>query len=102
MNTIITARHCEVPDDVRARAESLIDRLSRLAHRPQRADVIFNVDHQRRLVELILHLPRGKTRVASAEATDFMTALDRAAEKLKHQLGKNDPAGGNGRKRKPA
>jgi len=40
-------------------------------------------------VELILHLPRSRTHVASAEAADFQTALDRAMEKLKHQLDKD-------------
>jgi ribosomal subunit interface protein len=89
MNTTITARHCEIAHDLRARAASLMARVSKLSHRPQRAEVIFDEDHQRRVVELLLHLPRGQTRVASAEAADFQTALDRAVEKLKHQLDKN-------------
>lgn len=90
MKTTITARHCEIPDDLRERARTLVERLARVAHRPQSAEVLFDEDHQRRLVELILHLPRGQYRVASAEAGDFLTALDRAADKLKHQLGKDD------------
>jgi len=89
MKTTITARHCEIPADLRTRASDLIDRVSKLAHRPQSAEVIFDNDHQSKVVELILHLPRGQTRVASAEADDFQTALDRALDKLKHQLGKD-------------
>ncbi len=61
-------------------------RIARVAHRPQRGQVVFDVQHQQKVVELQLHLPRGTTRVATAEAADFRTALDRAAEKLRHQL----------------
>jgi len=89
MNTTVTARHCEIAEDVRRRATELIDRLARLAHRPQRAEVVFNDDHQRKVVELIMHLPRGHTRVASAEASDFQGALDLAVDKLRHQLEKD-------------
>lgn len=85
MQTIITARHCEIPDALRARAEEVVEKLGRVAHRPQRAEVVFDDDHQRKVVELLIHLPQGQTLVASAEATDFRTALDRAAEKLRHQ-----------------
>ena len=89
MRTAITARHCEIPADLRERAAGLMDRLAKLAHRPQKAEIIFDDDHQRKVVELLLRLPRGQTRVASAETSDFHTALDRAAEKLKHQLDKH-------------
>lgn len=89
MRTAITARHCEVPADLRQRAAALMERLAKLAHRPQRAEIIFDEDHQRRVVELLLRLPRGQTRVATAEAGDFHTALDRAADKLKRQLDKD-------------
>ncbi|MBI4501295.1 MAG: ribosome-associated translation inhibitor RaiA [Gemmatimonadetes bacterium] len=89
MKTRITARHCEIAPDLRERANALMERVSKLSHRPQRGQVIFDDDHQRKVVELILHLPRAQTRVASAEAADFQTALDRAAEKLKRQLVKD-------------
>jgi ribosomal subunit interface protein len=101
MKTTVTARHCEVPEDLKSRASTLLERLSKLAHRPVRGEVLFDDDHNRKIVELILHLPRGHTRVASAEADDFLTALDRAGDKLKHQLGKDDPGSTNGRRKKP-
>ena len=89
MKTTVTARHCEVPEDLRTRAAEVADKLARLAHRPQRMEIVFDNAHQRRIVELKMWLPRGQTLVASGDETDFRTALDRAAEKLRSQLEKN-------------
>jgi len=85
----ITARHCEIPEEVRTRAEEVAEKLARLAHRPQRMEIVFDDDHQRRVVELKMSLPRGQTLMATGEETDFRTALDRAADKLRSQLEKN-------------
>jgi ribosomal subunit interface protein len=88
METTVTARHCDIPDALRQQAVTVIERLARAAHRPQRGQVVFNLDHQTKAVELKLKLPRGVTRIATAEAGDFRTALDRAADKLRRQLEK--------------
>ena len=84
----ITARHTAIPDGLRERAEEVVTRLGRLAHRPQRAEVVFDAAHQQQIVELQMHLPRGQYLVAKAEADDHRTALDRAAEKLRVQVEK--------------
>jgi len=89
VQTTVTARHCEIPDEVRTRAEEVAEKLAGMAHRPQRMEIVFDDDHQRRVVELKMWLPPGQTLVATAEATDFRTALDRAAEKLRSQLEKS-------------
>ena len=86
MQTTVTARHCEIPRTLRAHARQVVERVAKVAHRPQRAEIVFDVDHQQKLAELKVHLPRGTTRVATAEAADFRTALDRAVEKLRRQL----------------
>lgn len=88
MQTTVTARHCEIPEDLRARAQEVSDRLARIAHRPQRMEIVFDDARQRKVVELKMWLPRGHTYVASAEATDFRSALDHAAERLRSQLDK--------------
>lgn len=88
MKIIITARHCEVPDTIRERATTLIERVAKKAARPHRAEVIFDDDHRRSVVELHLYLPRGKVHVSTAEADDFRSALDRAIDKLNNQLDK--------------
>jgi ribosomal subunit interface protein len=99
MNIIITARHCEIPDDLRVRASELLTRVSKMVRRPQRAEITFDIDHQSKRVELILNLPRNQVRVAKAEADDFQTALDSALDKLKHQLDKDDPGKAHLRRR---
>ena len=90
MKITITARHCDIPDDLRERAASLMEKLAKMAHRPQRTEIVFDEDHQRKVVELRMYLPRQQTHLASAEATDFRTALDRAIEKLRPQLDRKD------------
>jgi ribosomal subunit interface protein len=85
----ITARHCDIPNEVRERAAEVADKLARLASRPQRMEIVFDDDHQRRVVEFRMTLPRAQILIASAEAGDFRTALDRAAEKLRSQLEKS-------------
>ena len=88
MKVTVTARHCDIDDALRDRAVDLIERAAKRVSRPQRAEIIFDNDHNRKVVEFQLYLPRGSVHVASAETADFRTALDRVAEKLRNQLDK--------------
>jgi ribosomal subunit interface protein len=99
VQTTVTARHCEIPEELRTRALDVAGRLARLAYRPQRMELVFDIVHQRKVVEVILSLPRGQRLIASAEETDFRTALDRAVERLRSQLEK---AGPRAARRQPA
>jgi ribosomal subunit interface protein len=92
MKMIITARHCDIPDDLRERATELVEKTAKLAVRPHRAEIIFDDDHQKKIVELQLYLVGGQVRVCKAEASDFRTALDRALDKLRNQLDKSQPS----------
>src|SRR5687767_9366603 len=98
MQTTITARHCEVPEALRERARIVAERLGALASRPLEATVTFYADGLEQVVELRLHDSRGERFVASGEATDHRTALDRAEEKLRRQLEK---ANGRPRRARP-
>lgn len=88
MQLTITSRHEDVPDALRARAEAVVGRLARFAHRPTHAQVEFDLEHQRATAELRIHAARGLVHIASADAADHRTALDRAAAKLRRQLDK--------------
>lgn len=87
----VTARHCEIAVDLRARAEQILDRLAHHASRAVDGTVVFDMAAAKSstatfTAELRLHLSRGEILVAHGEAEDHRTALDRAEDKLRHQL----------------
>jgi ribosome-associated translation inhibitor RaiA len=84
----ITARHCEVPDELRERAVAVLERLGAQANRPVDGTALFDVDGVSRTVELRMHVSRGDLFVASGEADDHRTALDRAEDKMRRQIEK--------------
>lgn len=88
MRITITARHCEVSDELRARARALMERLGKVAGRPHDGQVTFEEDHGEPAVELRLHTARGVVHVGSAAGSDHRTALDRAAARVRRQLDK--------------
>jgi ribosomal subunit interface protein len=92
MRTIITALHCEIPEALKERAEAIGDRLGHLAPRGHECVIVFDVEGSNSkstsTAEVRLHIPRGKWLVAKGEDVDHRTALDRAEEKLRHQLEK--------------
>ncbi|HTT68500.1 MAG TPA: HPF/RaiA family ribosome-associated protein [Gemmatimonadales bacterium] len=90
METTITTRHGEIAEALRLRVERVVERLARLARRPTAAHVTFGQDHQRATAEVRLTAARGMVHVASADAPDHRTALDRAAQKLRRQLDKQE------------
>lgn len=88
MQTTITARHCEISDTLRDRARTVVERLGMFARRPIESAVVFGTDGGQATAELRLHVARGELLVARGDADDHRTALDRAEEKLRHQLDK--------------
>jgi ribosome-associated inhibitor A len=88
MQTTITARHGEIPADLKARAELVLERLSKRATRPTSAHLTFDTGAPGASAEIVLNAARGAVHVAKAEAEDHRTALDRALAKLQRQLDK--------------
>lgn len=86
MDTIITARHCEISDALRERASTVVDRLEAMAPREVRATVVFDMDGAQATVELRVHLASGQVLVASGDGADHRTALDRAEDRVRRQL----------------
>jgi ribosomal subunit interface protein len=86
MQPTITARHCEISDALRDRAITVVERLGNLMSRSMESAVVFDTDATQQTVEIRLHIPRGEVLVARAEGSDHRTALDRAEERLRHQL----------------
>jgi len=88
MRITITARHCDIPEDLRARARARLERLSRVAPRSHHLQLIFGADHGRPTVELRLHTNRRHVHFAAADGADHRSALDRAVAKVRRQLDK--------------
>jgi len=90
MLTTISARHCEVTDNLRERAQAVSERLEKLSPHALEATVVFETeDHpQTYKVEIRLRARRRKILIGIGEGTDHRTALDRAEEKLRPQLEK--------------
>jgi ribosomal subunit interface protein len=88
MRITITARHCEIPDELRMRAQTLLQRLAKLARRSLDGQVLFVADHGTPTVEVRLHAARGAVHVSTAGGSDHRTALDRAVAKVRRQLDK--------------
>jgi len=102
MQTTITARHGEIPDDLKERAEQVLERLGKRATRATSAHLTFDTGAPGTSAEIVLNAARGATYVAKAEAEDHRTALDRALGKLQRQLDKAEEKPASRRKRKAA
>jgi ribosomal subunit interface protein len=86
MEHTISVRHCEVSDELRARAEAVLDRAAHGSPHALEGAIVFDQGPQQAVVELRLHVRGGRVLVAIGEAADHRTALDRAEEKLRRQL----------------
>ncbi|HTL06115.1 MAG TPA: HPF/RaiA family ribosome-associated protein [Gemmatimonadales bacterium] len=88
MRITISARHCEVTDGLRERAQAVAERLAELSPHALDATVVFDATPQRQTVELRLHARGRKLLIGIGQGGDHRSALDRAEEKLRAQLTK--------------
>ena len=82
MRVQVAARHCEIPDSVRTRAEEQIARLSKYDPRFASAEVTFHEEKRLRRVEVILSIHGGEPVVARGEGDEFRSALDKVVDRL--------------------
>jgi ribosome-associated translation inhibitor RaiA len=82
----ITARHCDISEDLRARARTRLQRLGQVASRPHHLQLIFGAEHGRPTVELRLHTNRRHVHFAAAAGADHRSALDRVVAKVRRHL----------------
>jgi ribosome-associated translation inhibitor RaiA len=88
METTITARRVEIAPELRVYAASAVERVGFMASRPVDAAVVFGMDGVDCTAELRMHLSHGELLVASGVGPDHRTALDRAEERLRRQVGR--------------
>ncbi len=92
MNLSITARHCEISEELRERTRQVLERLGSLVRRPVEAAVVFDVGPQVATAEIRLKSGRSDVLVATGQDRDHRSALDRAVDKMRRQLEREDPA----------
>lgn len=88
MQTTITARHCEISEELRARATEVLARLGSVVNRPVEGTVVFDVAPTLATAEIRLHGGRGDDFFATGEDKDHRSALDRAEDKIRRQVEK--------------
>ena len=86
MRITITERHCQVPNRVRDRTESLVGGLSKYEERAAAAEVVFSDEKHTKKAEIIVHVDGAPHVVSRGEGPDFRSALDRAADRAKRML----------------
>jgi ribosomal subunit interface protein len=91
MDVLVTGRHCQIPDEFRARVEEKITAIEKLKDRVIRVEVQVSVHGHKRQpdestrVEITLR-SRGPVVRAEASADDKTVAFDHALDRLKSQL----------------
>lgn len=86
MRVQIAARHCEIPQSVRDRAEEQLEKLSRYEPRLSGAEVVFEVEKHLKKVDAVLKVDREEPVVAGGEGEEFGQAMDQMIDRLSRML----------------
>ncbi len=82
----VTARHVEVPDELREYVEEKVDRLARFEDKIRKVRVILSPDGGAYRAEMRVEMARGAKLVGEASGTGFPEALDLVVDKVERQL----------------
>ncbi|MBI4538476.1 MAG: ribosome-associated translation inhibitor RaiA [Gemmatimonadetes bacterium] len=86
MRIQIAARHCEIPDAIRARAEAYLQKMLRYEPRLSAAELVFDMQAHLKQVEAVISVDREEPLVARAEGVEFRDAVDKLADRLRRRL----------------
>jgi putative sigma-54 modulation protein len=85
MKITTTARHYDLPPNLKDYAESKIEHLTTFFEHIVSAHIVFSLEKYRHFVEATLHI-NGREIVAHETSDDMYISVDRVAEKLERQL----------------
>lgn len=88
MRITITERHCQVPNRIRDRTESLVEGLGKFEERATAAEVVYSDEKHTKKIEIIVHIDGAPHVVARGDGDDFRSALDGAVNRVKRMLRK--------------
>ena len=86
MRVQITARHCDVPESVKLRAEEQAAKLTKYEPRLSGVELVFHEEKTTKRVEGILSIDRRDPIVTSGEGSDFRPALDQLLDRASRML----------------
>jgi ribosomal subunit interface protein len=86
MDVVVSTRHGEISDRVRASVEKQFGRLSRYESRLSRMEVTLNEEKNRWEVEALAHVDGAEPVHAHAEGGDVQGVVDEASDKMERQL----------------
>lgn len=86
MRVTVTARHCSADPELRERIRTVMARLEQLTPLAQGATVVLDETAGRSTTEIRFRLSGGTVLLASSDANDHRTALDRSERKIRRQL----------------
>ena len=88
MEILITGRHVEIPEELRAHVRERATKLTRYYDRVHDVEVVFDHESEQFTAELIVRLDRKHTMVTSDVGPDAGVLVDRICSKMEHQLSK--------------
>lgn len=86
MHVILSARHCEIGDELRDLIEHRFGNLERFEPRATRAEVTVTAERLRYEVEALVSVDGDERVYGRADADEIRSAVDRVVEKLGRQL----------------
>jgi putative sigma-54 modulation protein len=83
---IITGRHVDVTDELKAHVSKKLERLPRFYDRIESIEAVLDREGEVPIVEALVHAERGIRFVARESSVDLYSALDLVVDKLSRQL----------------
>jgi len=86
MHVQITARHCNLPDEIHERAQAIAERWPRFDSTTSAARLVFEIQGLDHKVEAIVSRDRQEPVVATGQGSDFRAALDEVDGRIGRML----------------
>ena len=88
MQVVISGRHTSLRDGEKNTIEEKVLKYEKKVNGLTKTEVIINVEGDRHLMEIILHVAHNNPLVAHAEASSNLAALDLAIQKMDNHVSK--------------
>lgn len=87
MKVNVTARHCELTNDIREHAIRRVEKIEKFGHSLQDAHVVLETQKHRQIAEVSVHAKQVNF-TGRAESNDMVHSIDAACDKVESQIKK--------------